>query len=212
MNAVDNKSAVSDNSRQKILAVAEKLFAENGYHGTSTRDLARESGMNISLISYYFGNKEGLYKSIFLEFAESAQEQLGKILDEAKGAKLTKALYLKQMQMIIDRMIEMKFSRPYLHMMMVRELLSGFPVAKEVFESLFEQLAERIIAIIKAAQKEGIVRKDLNPYVLFMSLGHSSDQYLAISRCNFGLSRKMPKDFKIYKEQLFKIFIEGSLV
>lgn len=208
---MDHKTVAADSSRQKILAVAEKLFAENGYHGTSTRDLARESGMNISLISYYFGNKEGLYKTLFLEFAQSAHEQLGRIIEESKDGKFTRAVYLKQMRMLIDGMIEMKIRRPYLHMMIVREMLSGLPVAKEVFEEVFEQLAERIITIIKSAQKEGIVRKDLNPYVLFMSLSQASDQFVTLSQCNFGLTRKMPKDFEIYKDQLFKIFIEGSL-
>lgn len=208
---MDHKTVAADSSRQKILSVAEKLFAEKGYHGTSTRDLARESGMNISLISYYFGNKEGLYKALFIEFAESAHEQLGRIIAESKGGKFTRTVYLKQMQMLIDGMIEMKVRRPYLHMMIVREMLSGLPVAKEVFEEVFEQLAERIITIIKSAQKEGIVRKDLNPYVLFMSLSQASDQFVTLSQCNFGLTRKMPKDFEIYKDQLFKIFIEGSL-
>ena len=101
-----------DRARLKLMTVAEKLFAEKGFHGTSTRDLARESGMNISLISYYFGNKEGLYKAILMDFAEQAMQQLGQIVAESKSGKPTKSIYLRQMDFIIHGMIEMKFQRP----------------------------------------------------------------------------------------------------
>ena len=51
-------------SREKLLEVAVHLFAQKGLDGVSTRDLAREAGLNISLISYYFGGKEGLYRAV----------------------------------------------------------------------------------------------------------------------------------------------------
>ena len=47
--------------KEHLLEVSEKLFAQQGFEGTSTRQIARESGINIAMISYYFGSKEGLY-------------------------------------------------------------------------------------------------------------------------------------------------------
>ena len=50
---------------QKILFTAEKLFAEKGFYATSTRDIAKSAGVNVSMISYYFGSKEKLFEEIF---------------------------------------------------------------------------------------------------------------------------------------------------
>lgn len=49
---------------ENILFAAEKLFAENGFEGTSTREIARAANVNISMISYYFGSKEKLYEKL----------------------------------------------------------------------------------------------------------------------------------------------------
>lgn len=50
-----------------ILVCAERVFAEKGFAGASTREIARQAGANISMISYYFGSKEKLYERIFEE-------------------------------------------------------------------------------------------------------------------------------------------------
>lgn len=50
---------------ENILFAAERLFAEKGFEGTSTRDISREANANISMISYYFGSKEKLLEKIF---------------------------------------------------------------------------------------------------------------------------------------------------
>ncbi len=50
---------------ENILFCAEKLFAEKGFEGTSTREISKEANVNISMISYYFGSKEKLLQRIF---------------------------------------------------------------------------------------------------------------------------------------------------
>lgn len=47
-----------------ILEVAEQLFAEKGFEGTSVRDIAGKAGVNLAMISYYFGSKEKLMASL----------------------------------------------------------------------------------------------------------------------------------------------------
>ena len=48
-----------------IIDIAEKLFAENGYDATSVRDIAHDAGINVAMISYYFGSKEKLMEALF---------------------------------------------------------------------------------------------------------------------------------------------------
>jgi AcrR family transcriptional regulator len=67
--ADDGRKARSDGvqSRERLLLAAMRLFAEQGFAKTSTREIALAAGTNIASISYYFGDKAGLYRAAFTE-------------------------------------------------------------------------------------------------------------------------------------------------
>jgi AcrR family transcriptional regulator len=48
---------------RKLVEAALTLFAQGGFHGTSTRELALAAGCNIATLNHYFGSKQGLYNS-----------------------------------------------------------------------------------------------------------------------------------------------------
>lgn len=54
-------------ARSHLLLAALRLFSEKGFAKTSTRDIAQAAGANVAAISYYFGDKAGLYRSVFTE-------------------------------------------------------------------------------------------------------------------------------------------------
>lgn len=54
-------------ARARLLHAAVRLFAEKGFSNTSTRELATAGGVNIAAISYYFGDKAGLYRAAYTE-------------------------------------------------------------------------------------------------------------------------------------------------
>jgi AcrR family transcriptional regulator len=55
---------MSADKRDHILTVAERLFGEKGFDGTSVRDIAQQAQVNLAMISYYFGSKEKLLESL----------------------------------------------------------------------------------------------------------------------------------------------------
>lgn len=57
----------SAEARQQLMTAALRLFAEKGFAKTSTRAIAEAAGVNIASISYYFGDKAGLYRAMFKE-------------------------------------------------------------------------------------------------------------------------------------------------
>lgn len=67
MKQVCNQVEDDNNTRARLLREALRLFAAQGFAKTSTRAIAQAAGVNISAISYYFGNKEGLYRSAYYE-------------------------------------------------------------------------------------------------------------------------------------------------
>src|SRR5690606_1349181 len=56
-------------TRERIMSVAEGLFAEHGVKGVSMRQLTAAADVNLAAINYYFGTKEALVAEIFAQRA-----------------------------------------------------------------------------------------------------------------------------------------------
>ncbi|MGF7081715.1 TetR/AcrR family transcriptional regulator [Mucilaginibacter sp. UYCu711] len=62
--------------KDHILDVAERVFSEKGFDGASTRLISGEAGVNMAMLNYYFGSKEGLFLAIFQRKISSFQNIL----------------------------------------------------------------------------------------------------------------------------------------
>jgi TetR/AcrR family transcriptional regulator, regulator of cefoperazone and chloramphenicol sensitivity len=71
----------ADSARERLLAAGLKLFAHQGFAKTSTRELAEAAQVNVAAISYYFGDKAGLYRAVFFEPMGDAQADVARIAD-----------------------------------------------------------------------------------------------------------------------------------
>ncbi len=87
---ISPKRIDGEESRKRIIMTALRLFAEHGYTRTSTRQIAKEANANISAISYYFGDKAGLYRVVFTEPLGSPADDIGLFVGE--GLTLAQAL------------------------------------------------------------------------------------------------------------------------
>lgn len=68
--------------RDQILDAAELVFAEQGFAGASTRDIATKAGVNQALIRYYFGSKETLFDDVFRRHGAKLSGRRHILLDE----------------------------------------------------------------------------------------------------------------------------------
>ena len=59
--------------KELIRKAAIQIFREKGYSGTTLRDISREAGVSVSTVSYYYGSKENMYKTLFPE--DMAQQE-----------------------------------------------------------------------------------------------------------------------------------------
>ena len=50
--------------KDHILDIAEKIFSDLGFDGASTRTISGEAGVNMAMLNYYFGSKEGLFIAV----------------------------------------------------------------------------------------------------------------------------------------------------
>lgn len=72
-----------EQSRERLLQAALALFAAQGFAKTSTREIAEAAGTNLAAISYYFGDKAGLYRAVFLEPMGDPAEDIARFADPA---------------------------------------------------------------------------------------------------------------------------------
>lgn len=69
-------------ARQRLLDAAMDIFGKHGYDGATTRMIAKEAGVNIASIPYYFGGKEGLYTALVREIAALLSSQVKEVQEE----------------------------------------------------------------------------------------------------------------------------------
>ncbi len=60
-----------------LLDIAESLFADRGFKGTTVREIAKKARCNSALISYHFGGKEGLYQAILMRYFRTVKKAPG---------------------------------------------------------------------------------------------------------------------------------------
>ncbi len=71
--------------RERILDVAEEVFAENGFAPTSLRNIAKRASVNPALIAYYFGSKEQLFEEVFKRRGTLIAQRWDELLDELEA-------------------------------------------------------------------------------------------------------------------------------
>lgn len=75
---------MASDTKQRILDTAERLFAENGYAGTSLRTIIAAAGVNLAAVHYHFRSKQELLKSVIARRLEPINRERLEALDAAE--------------------------------------------------------------------------------------------------------------------------------
>ena len=156
--ALLNYTTVENDLNEKqiqILQVAETLFAEKGFDGTSIRDISKEAKINVAMVSYYFGSKEKLLESLVLYKTSGLKELLYDLIEEELEP--VQKIY-KLIDLYVNRLNCNKGIYRILHFELaskkrVLELTSFSDIKKANLKSLE--------IIIKEGQAKGVFRKDV---------------------------------------------------
>ncbi|WP_346239272.1 TetR/AcrR family transcriptional regulator [Niabella insulamsoli] len=146
-----------------ILEKAECLFAEKGFDATSVRDIAGAAGINIAMISYYFGSKEKLMEELFKMRMSVGFAYIKEIVDDDNlniSEKINKVLAA-----YVERV---KKNSKFYHVILAeqatnknRNVIRFLNKSKKVYVTFFENLIEE-------GKKSGVVKSDIDP-VFFMA-------------------------------------------
>jgi TetR/AcrR family transcriptional regulator len=144
------QEAEAGESKDRILAAAERLFAEQGYAATSIREIAQGAGVNRALIYYYFKDKRDLYWAVI-------QEGVGQMSRMMAKASLRGKTVRAKIEAFIGGYYQLLLQRQDTLRIILRETTgSGEEMGLPIKESLGKTLAQ-----LQAIIEEGIVSGEL---------------------------------------------------
>jgi len=156
----------------RLLSVARRLFAEQGYHGTSIRQIVTRAEANLGAVTYHFGSKERLYHAVLAQaiaplvdrIARAAQGP-GSALDRLEGVARAYFAHLDENR--------------DLPALMSREMVRHGPLPPPLRDAI-RRITDLVVDMIAAGQAEGILVPG-NPMHLMLSL-LSQPIYFALVR------------------------------
>lgn len=184
------------NTKERIMKIATDIFAHKGYTATSTREITSKAGVNLSMIAYYFGSKEGLFKAII---EENFKPILAFIEENKKSESALQCLedYFKFIQHYTQDEC--------------RSLFLAKLIPSPFFEFVAQNYSIKIFTFVKCTIEKGIAqgifREDLNVKYACVSL---------LSMLNFYVTHKkmleqvvQMTDKEDYFTHAFKLFLNG---
>jgi AcrR family transcriptional regulator len=154
----------------QIMEAAEELFAEKSFAGTSVRDVAKKAGVNLAMISYYFGSKEKLMESIFKYRGQDITLKLENMLQNKEMSSLQKVYGL------IDSYMEKIMKLQCFHKIMSREQMANLKGATtKLIHELKKKNQELVQQLISEGQKNGEFKKNIDvPLMMATLIGTTS--------------------------------------
>ena len=156
-----------------ILEAAEKLFASHGFHATSVRDIAHEAGVNIAMISYYFGSKEKLIEAIFLKRIINWKAILTETLQD------TSRTYIERLDSLVENFVNRIMSNPCFNLMMMRAQIQADMMVNDLIHDSKKEVYEVIGAFIAAGQEQGVFNKDVDVLMMVTTLTGTTNHIMS---------------------------------
>jgi AcrR family transcriptional regulator len=148
--------------REHILTVAEELFGEKGFDGTSVRDIANGAGVNLAMISYYFGSKEKLLESL-IEFRSGSAS--GKLEDLNKDESLSS---WDKIDGVVDYYVDKILNNLRFHNIMYQQASN---TRSEEIRNLIMTIKLRNLELIKKIITDGQKKKIFREVDVVMTIG-----------------------------------------
>ena len=199
--------------RAHILTVAEQLFAEKGFDGTSVRDIAQLATVNLAMISYYFGSKEKLLEALI---EDRAGYTIGILEELAKNQTLTP---WDKIDRLVEFYIEKIMNNYRFHCIMSQQYhQTRSNEIKELIINIKSRNLEEIKKVIADGQKKKMFRKvdiELTMASVFGTLTHVVNSKILYSRLmkidetdEVAYRKKMMPRLKTHLKQMLRAHLD----
>lgn len=160
-------------SRKKIINSAIVLFANKGFDSTSTREICKHAGVNLSLIPYYFESKEGLYINIIesiinygLSFLKEDLDQVTNLEDMDVEQKID--LYRSILEKYVDFLYSENVPSSFV-VLMVKEQTVSHSKFSEIYSQkiniLYGALRKTLASILGKKESEKVITFEVSSII-----------------------------------------------
>jgi AcrR family transcriptional regulator len=195
-------------TQQKLLDAAILAFSENGFKGTSTREIAERAGVHHPLITYHFKNKDQLWRAasdkVFSDFRRSLASAL-EYNNEASPK--------RRMASLIRAYIDYAKSRPALHKVMIQEASIPGPRLDWLIDTHLKPFFEATFVMIEELQELGVAPPG-NARILFNMIRLSSGGMLALGnelKASSGIDFDSHETLDELAEIIVNVFLPGEV-
>ena len=135
----------------KIKTAAKSLFLRKGYSATTTRDISKESDINLALLNYYFTSKKKLFEIIMLETFYDFISKMVEVYNDEKST------LEEKLKLTSSKYIDMIIAEPHLPTFVVNELKNN---PSSILKILKGQIMEsKLIDQYNDGVKKGVYKK-----------------------------------------------------
>lgn len=143
------KTEAKSKNRTLILKAAEKLFSSNGFRATTLKHIAKKSGANGALVSYYFGSKEGLREAVVARKLESLEKILAPLQADEKLSRKNLVSLVREIFLHIRK-------DEAFHRLAQRALIEDAELKKTISSKLWQPLFDQMSQLVQKATNHKI--------------------------------------------------------
>lgn len=195
-------------TQQKLLDAAISAFSENGFKGTSTRDIAERAGVHHPLITYHFKNKDQLWRAaadqVFTDFARVLAKALSESGDACPKTRFTS---------MIRAFVRQTHKQPAIHRFIMQESSYQNTRLDWLIEAHMQPFFDATVGHIRTLQEIGVAPAG-NPAMLYHMIRIAAGGMLAVSQLLVGTS-KIDLDSEDTREELVqmivRVFLPGDI-
>ncbi|MEO6583578.1 MAG: TetR family transcriptional regulator, partial [Ferruginibacter sp.] len=161
------------NKKDHILKTAEDLFAVKGYEAATVRDIANAAGVNMAMISYYFGSKEKLMESLFHERMEASRLKVEALLNDKGKSPFEKV------EVILDEYVKKVIDKQsFYKILLCEQVMKKNPVVIKIIRDLKLNYAGMFAQLIKEGQKKKIFKKNIDVVMMLTTMTGTATQLI----------------------------------
>ena len=159
-------------SETKILAAAEKVFAEKGLKGARVKEIAELSGVNPAMISYYFGGKENLYRTVIENFFMRVERLAVAIMEQEIDAQA-------KLYSLIEFGIDLLGESEYVARIFVREFVDCGVYSELIIKRYLRKIFATARGLVPPEQEMGEMSESQIMHFIFSAMGAMSLFYIS---------------------------------
>jgi AcrR family transcriptional regulator len=139
------RSLETEDTHDRILIAAQKLFSEKGFDATSVRDITTEADCNVASVNYHFGGKDKLYLETFRSMLSLLRDRrlamMGDLMARQPGPSLEEFVETFS-RIMIEPLVDDDRGRMFLNIV-TREMIAPRLPPGVLLEEFFEPMMER---------------------------------------------------------------------